>query len=158
MDAVTNVVGVLMIVFVVMALNTARVVQKILSDLPPVTEEEAQKMKEQVNALPPPVADPKKLEEEKLKVQTDLQKVLEELKTVDTADLAKKFKEMDLDSYKKQLEEAKKKREANKAATEKLLAEVERLKALLDQTPVFTPPPATVIRLPNPRDYPEKPV
>ena len=40
MDAVTNVVGVLMIVFVVMALNTARVVQKILSDLPPVTEEE----------------------------------------------------------------------------------------------------------------------
>ena len=35
MDAVTNVVGVLMIVFAVMALNTARVVQKILSDLPP---------------------------------------------------------------------------------------------------------------------------
>lgn len=158
MDAVTNVVGVLMIVFVVMALNTARVVQKILSELPPVTEEEAQKMKDQVNALPPPIADPKKLEEEKLKVQTDLQKVLEDLKTVDTADLAKKFKEMDLDSYKKQLEEAKKKREANKAATEKLLAEVEKLKALLDQTPVFTPPAATVIRLPNPRPYPEKPV
>jgi hypothetical protein len=158
MDAVTNVVGVLMIVFVVMAINTARIVQKILSDLPPVTEQEAQKMKDQVNALPPPIADPKKIEEEKIKAQTDLQKVLEELKTVDTADLAKKFKEMDLDSYKKQLEEAKKKREANKAATDKLLAEVERLKALLDQTPVFTPPPATVIRLPNPRPYPKKPV
>ncbi|MFM7606202.1 MAG: hypothetical protein ACKO8Z_13525, partial [Prosthecobacter sp.] len=57
MDAVTNVVGVLMIVFVVMALNTARVVQKILSDLPPVTEEEHKQMKDQVEALPPPIAD-----------------------------------------------------------------------------------------------------
>lgn len=40
MDAVTNVVGVLMIVLVMMALNTAQMVQKILSDLPPVTKEE----------------------------------------------------------------------------------------------------------------------
>jgi hypothetical protein len=157
MDAVTNVVGVLMIVFVVMALNTARVVQKILSELPPVTPEEHQKVVEQVKQLPPPPADPQKIEEQQKQAETDLKKAIEQLKTVDTSELQSKMKFMDLDVFKKQLEDSKKERETNKAETDKLLAEVERLKALLDQTPVFKPPPPTYVRLPNPRPYPEKP-
>lgn len=158
MDAVTNVVGVLMIVFVVMALNTARVVQKILSDLPPVTPEEHQKMVEQVKSLPPPPADPQKLEEQKKLAEEQMKKAVEALKTVDTSDTKAKVKFMDLDVYKKQLEERRLEREKSKAETDKLLSEAERLKALLDQTPEFTPPPATYVRLPNPRPYPEKPV
>lgn len=158
MDAVTNVVGVLMIVFVVMALNTARVVQKILSDLPPVTPEEHQKVVEEVKKLPPPPADPKKLEEQQKQAETDMKKAIEKLKTVDTSELQAKMKFMDLDVYKKQLEDRKKERDVTKTETDKLLAEVERLKALLDQTPEFKPPPPTYVRLPNPRPYPEKPV
>lgn len=158
MDAVTNVVGVLMIVFVVMALNTARVVQKILSDLPPVTPEEHKKMEDEVKKLPPPPADPKKLEEDKIKAEEQMKKAVEDLKTVDTSDMQAKVKFMDLESFQKQLEERKKEREAKKAETDKLLTEAERLKALLDQTPVYQPPPATYVRLPNPRPYPEKPV
>ncbi|OYW75442.1 MAG: hypothetical protein B7Z37_13225 [Verrucomicrobia bacterium 12-59-8] len=157
MDAVTNVVGVLMIVFVVMALNTAQVVQKILSELPPVTPEEHQKIVEEVKKLPPPPADPKKLEEDQKQAEADMKKAIEELKSIDTADLQAKMKFMDLDAFTKQIEERKKEREASKAETDKLLAEVERLKALLDETPVFTPPPPTYVRLPNPRPYPEKP-
>lgn len=158
MDAVTNVVGVLMIVFVVMALNTARVVQKILSDLPPVTPEEHQKMVEQVKSLPPPPADPKKLEEDQKKAEEQVKKVVEQLKTVDTAEVQSQMKYMDLDAFRKQLDDRKKERELSKAETDKLLAEAERLKALLDQTPEFKPPPPTYVRLPNPRPYPEKPV
>jgi len=158
MDAVTNVVGVLMIVFVVMALNTARVVQKILSDLPPVTEEEHKKVVEQVKQLPPPPADPKKLEEDQKKAEEDMKKAVEQLKSIDTSEMQAKMKFMDLDAFKKQVEERKKARDLSKAETDKLLAEVERLKALLDQTPEFKPPPPTYIRLPNPRPYPEKPV
>ncbi len=158
MDAVTNVVGVLMIVFVVMALNTARAVQKILSDLPPVTPEEHKKMEEEIKKLPPPPADPKKLEEDKKKAEEQMKKAVEDLKTIDTADMQSKMKFMDLESFQKQLEDRKKEREAKKAETDKLLTEAERLKALLDQTPVYQPPPATYVRLPNPRPYPEKPV
>lgn len=158
MDAVTNVVGVLMIVFVVMALNTARAVQKILSELPPVTPEEHQKIVEQVKQLPPPPADPKKLEEDQKQAEADMKKAIEQLKTIDTSEMQAKMKFMDLDVFKKQLEERRKEREMNKTETDKLLAEVERLKALLDQTPVFQPPPPTYVRLPNPRPYPEKPV
>lgn len=157
MDAVTNVVGVLMIVFVIMALNTAQTVKKILSDLPPVTPEEHQKMVEQMKQLPPPPADPKELEEKQKLAEQQMKKTDEDLKTIDTSDLESKMKFMDLDSFRKQLDDAKKKRETDKAEVDKLLAEVERLKALLDQTPVFQPPPPTYVRLPNPRPYPEKP-
>ncbi len=158
MDAVTNVVGVLMIVFVVMALNAARVVQKILSELPPVTPEEHQKMQEQLKQLPPPPADPKKLEEDQKQAEADMKKAVEQLKTIDTSDLQAKMKFMDLDAFKLQLEERRKDRELAKVETDKLQTEVERLKALLDETPVFQPPPPTYVRLPNPRPYPEKPV
>lgn len=158
MDAVTNVVGVLMIVFVVMALSTARAVQKILSDLPPVTPEEHQKMEDAVKKLPPPPADPKKLEEDQKKAEEQMKKTVENLNSVDTTSIESKLQLMDLDTFRKKLEERKKEREAQKAATDKLLTEAERLKALLDQTPEFKPPPSTIVRLPNPRPYPEKPV
>lgn len=157
MDAVTNVVGVLMIVFVMMALNTARTLQKILSDLPPVTPEEHQKMVDQVKALPPPPADPKKLEEDKKKAEQDMKKAIEQLLTVDTSELQTQMKFMDLETFQKKLTEARKLRLAQKAEVDKLIAEVERMKALLDDTPVYKPDPPTYIRLPNPRPFPEKP-
>lgn len=156
MDAVTNVVGVLMIVFIMMALNTARMVQKILSDLPPVTPEQHQKMKEEVEKLPPPM-DPKQIEEREKLAQQEMKKAVEQLKTIDTTSLEQRAKFMDLDELRKQLEARRKDREAAKAETDKLLQEVERLKALLDQTPKYVPPPPTYVRLPNPRPYPEKP-
>jgi hypothetical protein len=157
MDAVTNVVGVLMIVFIMLAVNTAKMVQKILSDLPPVTPEEYQKMVEQVKALPPPPADPEKIAQDKKKAEQDLKKVVEELRTIDTSDMASRMKFMDLDSFRKKLEDAKQLREKEKVEVDKLIAEIERLKALLDETPVYQPPPPTYVRLPNPRPYPKEP-
>lgn len=157
MDAVTNVVGVLMIVFVMMALNTAQMLQKILSDLPPVTPEEHQKLVEQMKKLPPPPADPKKLEEDKKKAEQEMKKATEELASVDTTQLQSQMKFMDLESFRQKLKDAKKKRETERAESEKLIAEVERLKALLDDTPIFKPEPPTFVRLPNPRPFPENP-
>lgn len=156
MDTMTNVVGVLIIVLVMVGLSVANVVKTVLSDLPPVTPEELAQIKEQAKKLPE-LQTPEEIEEKKKQAETDMKKVIEQLKTVDTSELQSKMKFMDLEVYKKQLDERKKERETNKAETDKLLTEVERLKALLDQTPVFTPPPATFVRLPNPRPYPEKP-
>lgn len=157
MDAVTNVVGVLMIVFVMMSLNTARTLQKILSDLPPVTKEQHEELKKKVEQMPPAPADPKTVEEEKKKAEQDLKKAVEQLQTVDTSEAQSRMKFMDLDSFRKQLEDAKKQRETQRKEVERLLAEVERMKALLDQTPVFKPEPPTYVRLPNPRPFPENP-
>lgn len=156
MDTMTNVVGVLIIVLVMVGLSVASAVKKVLSDLPPVTKEELEQIKEQVKKLPE-LVDPKKLDEQKQQADTDLKRAVEDLKTVDVAEVQSKMKFMDLEAFQKQLDQRKKERDQSKVETDKMLAEVERLKALLDQTPVFTPPPATYVRLPNPRPYPDKP-
>lgn len=156
MDTMTNVVGVLIIVLVMVGLSVASAVKKVLSDLPPVTKEELQQIQEQVKQLPEKI-DPVKVEEQQKQAEAQLKRAIEDLKTVDTADLQSKMKFMDLDAFQKQLDQRRKDREASKVETDKILAELERLKALLDKTPVYQPPPPTYVRLPNPRAYPEKP-
>jgi hypothetical protein len=156
MDTMTNVVGVLIIVLVMVGMSVASVVKKVLSDLPPVTKDEFQQIQEEVKQLPEKI-DPQKVEEQKLQQEAKLKLITEELKTVDTADLQSKMKFMDLEAFQKQLDERKKERDLSKVETDKMQVEVERLKALLDQTPIYQPLPPTYVRLPNPRSYPAKP-
>lgn len=156
MDAVTNVVGVLMIVFVVVALSLANSMQKILSELPVVTPEEYEEMKKKQIENPPPPETPEQIDEKKIIAQEQLKKVSEELRSVDISDV-QKVQFMDMDEFRKKLAEAKEKREGEKKEVDKLLSEVERLKALLDETPVYVPEAASVVRLPNPRPYPAEP-
>lgn len=156
MDAVTNVVGVLMIVFVVVALSLANAMQKILSELPNVTPEEHQEMKKKQQENPPPPETPEQIEAKKVLAEAELKKVTEELRSVDVSDV-EKLKFMDIEEFRKKLTEAKAKREDEKKKVDALFAEVERLKALLDETPEYKPEAATVVRLPNPRAYPAEP-
>jgi hypothetical protein len=65
---------------------------------------------------------------------------------------------LDLDEIRQRLEASKNQRDAKKNGTDRLLAEIDKLKALLDATPVYKPPPPTVVRMPNPRPMPEKAV
>lgn len=157
MDTMTNVVGVLIIVLVMVGLSVANAVKTVLSDLPPVTPEELQRLKDEAKQMQP-LEKPEEVDKKKQEAEEQMKKVAEDLSTIDTSKIQSAMKFMDLDSYKKQLEERRKEREKAKAETDKLFAETERLKALLDQTPEFKPPPATYVRLPNPRPYPEKPV
>ena len=65
MDAVTNVVGVLMIVLVMMSVNMANNMRKILSDLPPVSKEDYAQLQKKLEETPPPPADPNEIEKRK---------------------------------------------------------------------------------------------
>ena len=156
MDTMTNVVGVLIIVLVMVGMSVASAVKKVLSDLPPVTKEELQQIKEEVKKLPEKI-DPQKVDEQKKQSEAELKRVTEELKTVDTSDLQSQMKFMDLEAFQKQVDQRRKERDLSKVETDKMQVELERLKALLDQTPVYQPLPPTYVRLPNPRPYPEKP-
>lgn len=156
MDTVTNVVGVLMIVLIMVSLNIAVSVNKILSELPPVTLEELERLKMKI-VDNTPKQDPMKVEEESKKLEQDLQKIVEELKTLDLSAQKQDIKFMDLDEARKKLDDAKKQRDLKKTDIEKLLAELDKVKALLDTTPVYVPPAATVVKLPNPRPFPENP-
>lgn len=154
MDTVTNVVGVLMIVLIAISLNIANTVNKILSELPPATIEMVEQLKIRI-ADNTPREDPTKVEEESKKLEQDLEKIVEELKTLDLSAQKQDVKLMDLDELRKKIEDSKKQRDVTKAKTDELLAQIDKLKALLDTTPVYAPPPATVVRMPNPRPMPE---
>ena len=157
MDTMTNVVGVLIIVLVMVGIGLARSVNKVLSDLPPVTIEEHAQLQKQVEDSTPK-ADPEKLEKEKEKLLKDLKKSTEELKDLELTKDKQTVKIVDLDDLNKQLERRRKERDKLKADAEKLLAEIDRLKKQLDTTPVYQPPPAVVVKLPNPQPMPDKAV
>lgn len=158
MDTMTNVVGVLIIVMVMVGISLASAVNKILSDLPPVTKEEHAKMVEQIKKLPPIPADPKEIEEKQKIAELELKKITDELSKIDTSSVQAQMKFMDLDSFRQKLADAKAQREKEKAAMDKILEEMEKMKAALGELPKPSDgPPPTYVRLPNPRPYPEKP-
>lgn len=154
MDTMTNVVGVLIIVLVMIGIGLARSVNKVLSELPPVTVEEHAELKKKIEEVTPK-KDPKEVEEELKKLTEQTKKVTEELKTLDVVQ-EKQVKMMDLDDLQKQLEARRKERDQKKTEVEKMLADVDKLKKQLDTTPVYVPPPAVVVKLPNPRPMPDK--
>ena len=155
MDTMTNVVGVLIIVLVLVGLGVAGAVKKILSELPPVDVKTLEQLKEVIAKKETP-PDPTTIDEQASEAEKQIKKAIEELKTLDLS--PEKQKLVDIDNLDKQLADKKKDRDAKKKDIEKLLADLDAMKARLDQTPVYTPPPASVVRLPNPRPYPEKPV
>ncbi len=155
MDTMTNVVGVLIIVLVMVGIGLARSVNKVLSELPPVTVEEHAKLKKEVEETKPK-NDPVKVDEQNSKLAEELKKSTEALQTLDVTTDKQQVKMIDVDDLQKQLEAKKKERDSKKAAVEKMLTEVDQLKARLDTTPVYVPPPSVVVKLPNPRPMPEK--
>ena len=155
MDTMTNVVGVLIIVLVMVGINLARSVNKVLSELPPVTVEEHAKLKKEVEDNTPK-RDPNQVDEQNKKLEEELKKVTEDLKTLDFTQEKQPVKLVNLEDLEKQLAERKKDRDKRKADVEKMLADLDLLKKRLDTTPVYVPPPATVVKLPNPRPMPDK--
>ncbi len=155
MDTMTNVVGVLIIVLVVVGIGLAKSVKKVLSELPPVTVEEHEELKKKV-ADKTPKDDPRKLDEELAKLEEELKKATADLSDLETTKEKQNIKVIDFDSLQKQIEERRKQRDKLKETVAKLLAEVDQMKARLDQTPVYQPPPPTVVKLPNPRPMPDQ--
>ena len=155
MDTVTNVVGVLMIIFIMMALNIARTVNRIMSELPPVSVEELAKLQETLKQLPPPPDTEENIKKKTELTEASMKKLVEELKSIDLSAVQQNVKFVDLEDIRKKIERAKYDRDKEKAEMDKLFAEVDRLKKLLDDTPVFQPPPPKYVRIPNPRPVPE---
>lgn len=157
MDTMTNVVGVLLIVLVMVGISIANTVKKVMSELPPVAVEEFERLQKQV-AADAPAKSPEELQKELAELQVQRNKHTEELKNLDTTMDSQKVVISKMDELTKLLEQRKKERDAKKAAADALLANMEKSKALLDSTPVPEIPNATIVKLPNPRPYPKEPL
>src|SRR5690606_27472885 len=82
MDTMTNVVGVLIIVLVLVGISVASAVKKILTDLPPVTQEQLEEL-QKIMAQKPEVEDPDDLREKIAALEEELRKSIDELSTLD---------------------------------------------------------------------------
>ena len=153
MDTMTNVVGVLIIVLVMIGIGLAKSVQKVLSDLPLVSFEEHKILKDEMGQYDAK-RDPAEVELEIAKLQGDLKKVEDEVHALEGEKSKNPNAMVDLDKLTKELEAKHKERDEHKVAVQKMLEDVEKLKIQLDNTPRYQPPPPTTIRLPNPRPLP----
>ncbi|MBN8458571.1 MAG: hypothetical protein J0M04_12105 [Verrucomicrobia bacterium] len=155
MDALTNVVAVLILILILLQVDVGQTVDRILGNLKPATEREiaaassdlakARKdLARQREALEAPPPTPEQI----AKIRADLA-----LLDKDTATKQAKLLEHGklVDIYNKTKAEA----DAELAKTNKLLEEIKKLTALLDQTPVPKAPAATVVRIPDSRDIPQ---
>jgi len=151
MDTMTNVVGVLTIVLVMVGISLARAANRIISALPPVTAEQVRALQSEIDRLraEKPLPPKPELSPAELKALDD------ELAKLDVLPKDQTIKLLDLDALNKEKLRLETELKQKKTQADELMAERDRIKALLDKTPVFTPPPAKVLRLPNSRPIPD---
>ncbi|MEI6714077.1 MAG: hypothetical protein WCO60_10020 [Verrucomicrobiota bacterium] len=155
MDTMTNVVGVLIIVLVLIGLGLAKSVKKVLSDLPLVSIEEHEALKAELAQFKD-LRDPADIQTDIVKREADLQKITEALNTLETQKQKNPVVLVDLDALSKKLEAAQKERNERKSTIDLLLAEIDKLKIQLDSTPAYVPPASIGVRLPLSKPFPEK--
>jgi hypothetical protein len=154
MDTMTNVVGVLIIVLVMIGIGLARTVQKVLSDLPLVSEEEHQSLKGEMTQFDDK-RDPVEVEAEITGLKQDLEKVIARIRQLQEMELTMPKLPEDLQKMLTELETLRKERDQRKKTVTELLAEIDKLKVQLDTTPKPKNLPTVVARLPNPKPMPQ---
>ena len=155
MDTMTNVVGVLTIVLVMIGISLATAVNRVFSALPPATPEqireaEAERDRRQAALAP----DQEKLRALAKPAAPDLAALDTEIARLERTAKEKGIKVFDADALVRERAKREAELKQKREAMDKLLAERERLLALLDTTPAYTPPPAKVVRIPASRDIP----
>ena len=162
MDTITNVVGILVLILVMVTLNIKKTVERIRQEDPSqfgVSEEmlaeiqqQEQQQRETVQELQVRVFGlDVQLEQDQAAVQ-EQQKQLEELRR----DMPKvKPETKPLQEVQKLVEERKKKQEQLQEQLATVDADLEAVKAELGQTPETKAPAPKIVRLPNPRDAPK---
>lgn len=154
MDALTNVVAVLILVLILLQADVGKAVERLLGNLPPATPEQIVQAKDELarlakerdatkamlSAKPP---DPKQLDEAK----AQLALLESSIKDSDVRLLAvEKLRQLQAKHQKEHDAEQKK--------TDFLLEEIRKLEALLDTTPVPQAMKPDVVRIPNSREIP----
>lgn len=158
MDTMTNVVGVLTIVLVMIGLSLASAVSRVFSSLPPATPEQIAAIQAEVDRLREVV----RPDQEKLEamarpdpVPLDVAAIDREVARLEQAARDKGIKVFSAEALTREQAKREAELKLKKDAMDQLLAERDRIKALLDETPVSKPPPAKVVRLPAGRPIPE---
>ena len=159
MDALTNVVAVLIFVLLLVNCEVSQKVVQMMEDLVPASPEEIQKLKDMLKQLE---IDKKKLEELKKlppPPKVDLDSINQKISALQTLI---KDKKSAIDTNNKNIAELQKlhdeklaARDAEQVKANAMMEEIASLEAMLDTTPVAKDIPATEITIPATRSIPE---
>ena len=155
MDTLTNVVGILMIILILIQLNVSQAIVKIISDIPPIDAEQFEELELNARAAAMRFEERKNMLREAEENRTELTTVRREL-----ADLQAQLEDQDAELLAREqlLEQRRKTREAlaeMRDQVQQLLSERNRLQQLLAETSP-EPPPARVVTLPSARSMPSQ--
>lgn len=157
LDALTNVVGILLLILIISSLGISSAVRKIVENLPEVSVEELERVKISIENT-----------RENLKKLQEVQATMTEITPEEAQQLAAELEEFekdneellekasDIDEWKKKVEEQEMLKEVNEGEVKVAAAEVADLKAILDQTKVREVKPAKLVKMPNPRLAPQE--
>lgn len=158
MDALTNVVAVLILVLVLVQADVTQKVIQFIEDLQPATPEQV----EEAKILFAEAVAKKQSIEEKLQQEAPTPEQIEEEKRR-IALLEKSIEThnkllADLSELKILEAKVRQERDAENVTTVRILEEIANLEAQLDQTPVLQAPPPTEVNIPNSRPIPPRAV
>ena len=152
LDALTNVVGVLLLILIISSLGLSQAVKVLVDNLPEVTKEDLEELKVRAENTRDNL---KKLEQASAETKKKPDKTPEQL-IIEIEEIEKNNKELVKDSS--DMEEIQKKideEEALKIVRDKEVAlaaaELAKMKAILDQTPERERVATKVVKMPNPR-------
>lgn len=158
MDNMTDVVGTLLLVLIIVQLKVNTTIDDIQSNLPKVTEQQVAEMNEKAAEVKAEAetaqtqAKEKTPEEEKLVAEMKARQVV--LKNHETTLAANDVNLLAVQKLQQQLEEKRKEIEIAKAEVSKLIQDRENFRGLLDKTAIVETPPAKVVRIPAAREIP----
>lgn len=162
MDTLTNVVGILMIILILVQINAGEALRKIISELPEISQEEFEQLQEEAETL-----EDQHEEQEQQIIQAreqaerdsdELEELIPQLAAVETAIEESDVPALGLDELLKRIEEKEKQVSERREKMNEMMAEEQRLRALLEETPAVDPPAPKAVRLPDSRPIPDNAV
>lgn len=154
MDALTNVVAVLILVLLLVQADVGQKVVQFLEDLVPATPEEVVASTKKVEELDKKKRQIEKLLSEDAPTPEDIEAEKRQLALLDKDAKENKKLLADLEELKKLEQQKRKERDAEDKKTNEIQKEIARLEALLDDNPIKTIPP-TVVSIPVSRSIPK---
>lgn len=157
MDNMTDVVGTLLMVLIVVQLKVNSTINDIQSKLPEVTQQQVEAVQKELELQKKEFATAtRKLAQPKAtNIKPLINKRQDDVKHYETALAQTNVNLIDLAKLEKDLAEKRMQIEAEKTSISKLIDEREKLKGLLDDAKTVEIPPAKIVRMPAAREIPE---
>lgn len=154
MDALTNVVAVLIVILLLMQVDVENTVNKMFDELPPATPEQIELAANRLKDLEVTMEKQKELLAAPAPTPADISQIRTDLSLLEKSLEDSKAKLLSLAELKKLAEKTEKEAEAEKKKTDERLARIRDLEALLDQTPRPKAQAASVVSIPESRAIP----